>query len=97
MRRRFIHTIFRRGLLVALSAGCGLAAWMHWSGIDVIVLGFKSVEELYPSYPLAVDGADTSQAAQGEEFAWTIPILPNNPARQYYRYTSLPVEAAKYQ
>ncbi len=30
---------------------CGLAAWMQWSCIDVIVLGFKSVEELYPSPP----------------------------------------------
>jgi hypothetical protein len=45
----------------------------------VIVLGFKSVEESYPSPPLGVDSADTSH---GEEFAWTIPILPNNPARQ---------------
>jgi hypothetical protein len=28
-----------------LSARCWLAAWMHWSYIDVIVLAFKSVEE----------------------------------------------------
>ncbi len=34
---------------------------MHWSCMDVIVLGFKSVEELYPSPPLGVDSADTSQ------------------------------------
>jgi hypothetical protein len=34
---------------------------MHWGLIDVIVLGFKSVEELYPSPPLGVDIADTSQ------------------------------------
>jgi hypothetical protein len=27
----------------------------------VIVLGFKSVEELFPSPPLGVDSADTSQ------------------------------------
>ncbi len=47
------------GLLVVLSARCGLEAWMHWSCIDVIVLGFKSVEELYPSPPLGVDSADT--------------------------------------
>ncbi len=38
-----------------------LEAWMHWSWIDVIVLGIKSVEELYPSPPLGVDRADTSQ------------------------------------
>jgi hypothetical protein len=46
---------------VVLLAGCGLEAWMHWSCIDVIVLGFKSVEELCPSPPLGVDSADTSQ------------------------------------
>jgi hypothetical protein len=65
-----------------LSARCGLEAWMHWSFIDVIVLGFKSVEELYPSLPLSVDSADTSPTVQGEDFAWTIPILPTKPARQ---------------
>jgi hypothetical protein len=71
------------GLIVVLLARCGQAAWMHWSWIDVIVLGFKSIEELYPSSPLRVDSADTSQLhAQGKEFAWTIPVLPNNPARQ---------------
>jgi hypothetical protein len=52
---------FACGLLVVLSAGCGLEAWMHWSCIDVIVLGFQTVEELYPSPPLGVDSADTSQ------------------------------------
>jgi hypothetical protein len=35
--------IFRLGLLVVLSARCGLAAWMHWSCVDLIVLGFQSV------------------------------------------------------
>ncbi len=44
-----------------LSARCGLEAWMPWSCIDVTVLGFKSVEELYPSPSLGVDSADTSQ------------------------------------
>ncbi len=46
---------------MVLLAGCGLEAWMHWSCIDVIVLGFKSVEELYLSPSLGVDSADTSQ------------------------------------
>ncbi len=72
---------FAWGLLVVLSARYGLAAWMHWSCIDVIVLGSKSVEELYPSPPVGVDNADTSQLSK-VKFAWTIPILPNNPARQ---------------
>jgi hypothetical protein len=47
--------------LVVLSARSRLAAWMHWSCIDVIVLVFKSVEGLYPSPPLGVDSADTTQ------------------------------------
>jgi hypothetical protein len=52
---------FGWGLLVVLSSRCGFTAWMHWSGIDVILLGFATVEELYPSPPLGVDSADTSQ------------------------------------
>ncbi len=47
-------------LLVVLSARCGLAAWMHWSSIDEIVLWFESVDELYPYPPLGVDSADSS-------------------------------------
>jgi hypothetical protein len=46
---------FAWGLLGVLLAGCGLLAWMHWSCIDEFVVGFKSVEELYPSPPLGVD------------------------------------------
>ena len=51
--------IFRLGLLVVLSAGCVLLAWMHWSCIDEFVIGFKSVEELSPSSPLGVDSAES--------------------------------------
>ncbi len=66
---------------------------MHWNCIDVIVLGFKLVEELYPSPPLGVDSAVTSQLPKEKNW-WTIPI-------QYFqitqpnRYTSVPIEAAK--
>jgi hypothetical protein len=43
MMRRLVQTIhyFGWGLLVVLSARCGLEAWMPWSCIDVTVLGFK--------------------------------------------------------
>jgi hypothetical protein len=34
---------------------------MHWSCNDKIVLGFKSIEEFYPSPALGVDSADISQ------------------------------------
>jgi hypothetical protein len=47
------------GLLVVLSASCGLEPWMQWNCIDVNILGFKSVEELYPSSPLGGDSLDT--------------------------------------
>jgi hypothetical protein len=56
-------------LLVVLSATCGLEAWMHWSWIDVILLGYKSVEELYPSPPLGVDSADTSRLPKEKKAA----------------------------
>ncbi len=78
---------------MVLSDRCGLAAWIHWSCIGEIVLGFKSVEELYPSPPLEVYSADTNQLPKEKEFEWKIPIIPNNPARQKYRYTSVPIEA----
>ncbi len=68
---------FAWGLLGVLSAGCGLLAWVNWNCMDKFVIGFKSVEELYPSSPLRVDSADTSQLPKEK-----IPILPNNPARQ---------------
>ncbi len=44
MEQTFMY-YFARGLLVGLSAVCGLVAWLHWNCIDEIVLGFKSVEE----------------------------------------------------
>ncbi len=70
-------------VVVVLSARCGLEAWMHWSCIDVIVLGFQSVEELYPSPPLGVDSADTSQLPKEKKLMDNSnPILPNNPTRQ---------------
>jgi hypothetical protein len=47
---------------VVLKLGCIGAAC-----IDVIVLGFKSVEELYPSPSLGVDSADTSQLPMPKE------------------------------
>jgi hypothetical protein len=47
---RYIYIqYFAWDLLVVLSARCYLAAWMHRSCSDEIVLGFKSVGELYPS------------------------------------------------
>jgi hypothetical protein len=36
----YTRNIWVGGLLVVLSAGCGLAAWMHSSCIDEFVIGF---------------------------------------------------------
>ncbi len=86
---------FAWGLHVVLSAGCGLVARCIGAVcIDEIVLGFQSVEELYSSPPLGVVRAVTiaivvNWAAQGEEFAWTIPLLPINPVRQYSTVTHM--------
>ncbi len=60
LMRIYIHH-FGWALLVVLTAGCWLLAWIYFSCIDEFVLGFKSVEELYPSSPLGVDSANTSQ------------------------------------
>jgi hypothetical protein len=56
-----LHTIVRLGFACGLSAGSGLEAWMHWSCIDEIGIGFKSADEFYPSPPLGVNSADTTQ------------------------------------
>jgi hypothetical protein len=53
---------FAWGLLVGFVGWMWASiAWMHWSCTHEFVIGFKSVEELYPSFPLGVDSADTSQ------------------------------------
>jgi hypothetical protein len=62
MRSRFTYNA------CGLSAGCGLETWMHWSCIDEIVIGFKSAEEFYPSPPLGVGSADTSQLPKEKNF-----------------------------
>jgi len=78
------------GLLVVLSARCGLEAWMHWSSIDVIKLGFKSVEELYPSPPLGIDSADTSQLPKEKNLHGKFQYFQITQPGQYCRYISVP-------
>jgi hypothetical protein len=60
--------LFAWGFACGLSDGCGLEAWMRWSCIVEIVIGFKSAEEYYPSPPLGVDCADTSQLLKEKNF-----------------------------
>ncbi len=47
-----------------------------------------------PFLPMEIDSADTSQPPNGEIGMDKSHLLPNNPARQKYRYTSVPIEAA---
>ncbi len=62
MRSRFTYNISLGVCLwfCRLDVGFGVS-WMHWRCIDEFVIGFKSVDELYPSSPYGVDSADTSQ------------------------------------
>ncbi len=43
---------------------------------------------------MGIDSADTNQPSNGEICMGKSYLLPNNPARQQYRYTSVPIEAA---
>ncbi len=65
MRSRFTYN---SSLGVCLWFVSGLEAWMPWSCIDEIVIGLKSAEEFYPSPPLGVDSADTSQLPKENNF-----------------------------
>jgi hypothetical protein len=61
----------------------------------VIVVRVKVSRGIEPFSPMEIDSADTSQPPNGEICMDKSQILPNNPARQWYRYTSVPIEAAK--
>ncbi len=43
---------------------------------------------------MEIDSADTGLPPNGEICMHKSHLLPNNPARQQYRYTSVPIEAA---
>ncbi len=61
----------------------------------MIVIGVKVSRGIEPFSPMEIDSADTSQPPNGEICMDKSLILPNNPARQWYRYTSVPIEAGK--
>ncbi len=65
-----------------------------WSCIDVIVIRVKVSRGIEPFSPMGIDSADTRQSPNGEICMDKSHLLPNNPARQQYRYTSVPIEAA---
>jgi hypothetical protein len=68
---------------------------LFWTCIDVIVVRVDVSREIEPLSPMGIDGADTSQPPKGEICMDKSHLLPNNPARQQYRYTSVPIEAAE--
>ncbi len=65
-----------------------------WSCIDVIVVRVKVSRGIVSFYPMGIDSADTSQPPNEEICMVKSHLLPNNPAQQEYRYTSVLIEAA---
>ncbi len=59
----------------------------------MIVVRVKVSRGIKPFSPLEIDSADTSQLPNGEICMDKSHLLSNNPAWQYYRYTSVPIEA----
>ncbi len=68
--------------------------FLHWSRIDEFMLGLKSVDELCHSPPMGIGSADTSQLPKGEICMDKSLNLASNSDRQWYRYTSVPIETA---
>ncbi len=59
----------------------------------MIVVRVKVSRRIVPFSPMGIDSADTNRPSNGEISMDKSHLLPNNPARQYYRYTSVPIEA----
>jgi hypothetical protein len=67
-----------------------------WICIDVIVVRVKVSKEIVPLPQWgSIVRCDTSQQPNGEICMDESLLLPNSPARQEYRYTSVPIVAAK--
>ncbi len=72
----------------------GMEACLFWICIDVIVVRVKVNREIVPLPNIGIDSVDTSQQPNGEICMVKSHSLLNNTARQYYRYTSVLIEAA---
>ncbi len=66
---------------------------VFWSCIDVIVVRLKVSRGIEPFSPMGIDAADTSPPPNVEICMDKSQLLSNNPTRQQYRYTSVPIEA----
>ncbi len=66
-----------------------MEAFLFWSCIDVIVVRVKVSRRIVSFSPMGIDSADTSQPPNEEICMEKSHLLPNNPARQCYRYTSV--------
>jgi hypothetical protein len=60
----------------------------------MIVVWVKVSRGIVPFSPIRIDSTNTSQPTNGEICMDKSDLLLSNPARQYYRYTSVPIEAA---
>jgi hypothetical protein len=60
------------------------------SCIDVIVVRVKVSRGIEPFYLMVIDSADNGEISMNKSH-----LLRNDPARQQYHYTSVPIEAAE--
>jgi hypothetical protein len=70
---------------------------VFWRCTDVIVVWVQVSRGIVPVSPIAIDSGDTivSLPMHGETCMDKSHLLPNNPARQEYPYTSVPIKVAQ--
>jgi hypothetical protein len=76
--------------MVAWSGGL-LVLELNWRDCGI---GLKVSRGIEPFSPMGTESADTRQPPNGKICIDKSHLLPNNPAQQQYRYTSVPIEAA---
>ncbi len=91
-----LHTLILLGGCMVVWTWSGLEAFLFWSCIDTIVVRVKVSRGIVPFFPMGIDSADTSQPLIGEACIDKSHLLPNNPARHQYLYTSVPREAENF-
>jgi hypothetical protein len=89
-----LHTVILLEGFMVVWTWSGREACLFWSCIDLIVVKVKVSRANVPFYPIEMDIAHTGQLPNGQICMDEPHLLPNNPARQKYRYTSVPTEVA---
>jgi hypothetical protein len=89
-RVHIFHTDFAWGLHGGVDVKWSGVVFVFWSCIDGIVVNVKVSRVLEPFSPMGIYSTDTNQPPNGEICMDKSQLLSNNPARQKYRYTSVP-------